>query len=125
LGVGSTFVGSTEGCAALLARIAAAPDGGARRAEALAIVREHRRLPGFGHPLHDPVDPRTVALLDLARAQGTFGAHCASLELLSAVVDEARGKHVVVNATAAVAAVIADIDLPVGILRGIALISRC
>lgn len=122
LGVGSTFVGSTEGCAELLARIAAAADA---RAEALAIARASKRLPGFGHPLHKPADPRTVALLALARAHGLFGAHCQALELLSAAVDEVAGRSIVVNATAAVAALIADAELPFEILRGIALISRC
>jgi citrate synthase len=122
LGVGSTFVGSTEGCAELLARIVAAADP---RAEAAAIARANRRVPGFGHPLHEPVDPRTVALLALARAQGLFGAHCAALEYLSAAVDAVAGRSLVVNATAAVAALIADAALPIEILRGIALISRC
>src|ERR1043165_9260174 len=69
LGVGSTFVGSTEGCAVLLARLAAATDP---RAEAQAIAAANKRLPGFGHPLHKPVDPRTVALLDLARPQSMY-----------------------------------------------------
>jgi citrate synthase len=122
LGVGSTFVGSTEGCAELLARIAAAADP---RAEAQAIAHAHQRVPGFGHPLHKPVDPRTVALLALARAHGLFDAHCRALELLSAAVDAAAGRSIVVNATAAVAALIADAELPIAILRGIALISRC
>lgn len=122
LGVGSTFVGSTEACAELLAQIVAAPEP---RAAARDIARAHKRIPGFGHPLHDPVDPRTVALLALGRAQGLFGAHCAALEHLSAAVDEVRGRPIVVNATAAVAALIADAGLPAAILRGIALVSRC
>jgi citrate synthase len=122
LGVGSTFVGSTEACAELLARIVAAPDP---REEAMQIARAHRRVPGFGHPLHDPVDPRTVALLALARAHGLHGAHCDALAHLSAAIDELAGRAIVVNATAAVAALVADADLPIAILRGIALISRC
>jgi citrate synthase len=122
LGVGSTFVGSTEACAELLAKIVAAPDP---RAAARDLARAQPRIPGFGHPLHEPVDPRTVALLALAREHGLFGAHCAALEQLSAAVDEARGRAIVVNATAAVAALIADAGLPVAILRGIALVSRC
>jgi citrate synthase len=122
LGVGSTFVGSTEGCAELLARIAAATDP---RAEAQAIARAQRRLPGFGHPVHKPVDPRTTALLEVGRAQQLFGAHCRALELLSAAVDDVAGRPIVVNVTAAVAALIADAGLPIAILRGISLISRC
>jgi citrate synthase len=126
LGVGSTFVGTSEGCAALLARIVVAADGAA---EARAIVAAARaagtRLPGFGHPLHRPDDPRTVALLALARAHDAHGVHCVALETLSAAVDAAGGRHIPVNATGAVAALIADAGLPAAILRGIALISRC
>lgn len=126
LGVGSVFVGASETCAQHLARIVAATDG---PAEARAIVGESRaageRLPGFGHPLHRPVDPRTVALLDLARRRGGFGAHCAALEQLSAAVDAAAGRAIPVNATGAIAALVADAGLPISILRGIALISRC
>jgi len=126
LGVGSVFVGTSESCAELLVRIAGAADP---RAEARTIARRAReagtRLPGFGHPLHRPVDPRTVALLALARDHGVFGAHCAALELLGAAVDDEAGRAIPVNATGAVAAVVADAGLPISILRGIALISRC
>ncbi|HUQ04476.1 MAG TPA: citryl-CoA lyase [Kofleriaceae bacterium] len=126
LGVGSVFVGASETCAQLLARITAAADG---PAEARAIVAESKaagtRLPGFGHPLHRPVDPRTVALFALARAQGAFGAHCTALEQLSAAVDAGAGRAIPVNATGAIAALVLDAGLPAAILRGIALISRC
>jgi citrate synthase len=126
LGVGSTFVGSTEGCAQLLARIAGARD---RAAEAEAIVSEHRargqRMPGFGHPVHRPVDPRTVALLALAKEHGLFGAHGEALQALSQAADRAAGKAIPVNATGAIAALLADASLPIGVMRGIALISRC
>ncbi|HVV88024.1 MAG TPA: citryl-CoA lyase [Kofleriaceae bacterium] len=126
LAVGSVFVGTTEGCAALLARVVRSPDSAA---EAAAIVAEARaagaRLPGFGHPVHRPVDPRTVALLALAREVGGHGAHCEALAALSAAVDAAAGKPVPVNATGAVAALLCDAGLPPAILRGIALISRC
>jgi citrate synthase len=54
-----------------------------------------------------------------------FGAHCRALELLSAAVDAVAGKSIVANATAAIAALIADAALPIEILRGVAVISRC
>ena len=66
-----------------------------------------------------------MALLDLARIQQLFGPHCRALELLSAAVDAGAGRPIVVNATAAIAALIADAGLPIAILRGVALISRC
>lgn len=125
LSVGSLFVGTTEGCAALLQRVAGAED---REQAAAAVVSEARaagqRLPGFGHPVHRPVDPRTVALLALAREQGLYGAHCDALQRISEQVN-AGGRQIPVNATGAVAAVLCDAGLPVSILRGIALISRC
>jgi citrate synthase len=126
LGVGSRFVGTVEGCAALLDRMLAAPDPAG---EAAAIVDEHRRarrpLPGFGHPQHTPDDPRTPRLFAIARQHGVAAAHVAAVETLSAAVDRALGRHLTINATGAVAAVLRDAAVPAEILRGFALIARC
>lgn len=126
LSVGSLFVGTMEGCGQLLARIVAAAD---RRAEARRIAVEHRdagrRLPGLGHPVHHPVDPRTTALLALAETHGVRGRHCAALEHLVAAAREITGHAPAPNATGAIAAILADCGMPVEILRGVALISRC
>jgi citrate synthase len=126
LAVGSRFVGTTEGCGALLARIVSAGDDGV--AVAGQIVSEHRAekksIPGFGHPFHKPDDPRTPVLLALAREQGVAGAHVRAAALLSAAIDEAFGKHITLNVTGAVAAVLADAGIPREILRGISLIAR-
>ena len=70
LAVGSSFVGTMENCSRLLDRIRQAAD---EEAEALAIAREFRAsrqaLPGFGHHLHKPDDPRSIKLLALAEAE--------------------------------------------------------
>lgn len=81
-------------------------------------------MPNAPTPLLDR-DTARVTLLELARTHGAFGAHCVALDLLSAAVAEVAGRPIVVNATAAVAALISDAGLPPAILRGIALISRC
>jgi citrate synthase len=130
LGVGSRFVGTTEGCATLLARIVTAAQAGTAIAtEAARIVDEHvaagTGLPGFGHDLHKPDDPRTPRLFAVARANGLAGAHLAALEALSAALDAAKRRHITINATGAVAAVLADAGVPVTIMRGFALIARC
>lgn len=126
LGVGSRFVGTVEGAAELLARVVAAAD---RDAEAAAIVAEHRAarrpLPGFGHDFHLPDDPRTPVLFQVARAHGVAGDHVAAIEALSRALDAALGKHITINATGAVAAVLADCGLPAAVMRGFALIARC
>src|SRR5256884_9298614 len=80
-GLGSVFVGSTEGCAKLLSEAVARGD------DAKKIVAENKRIPGRGHPLHKPVDPRTVRLFEIARETGYYGKFC---ELMEAVRSEER-----------------------------------
>ena len=125
LGVGSVFVGTVEGCATLLAQIVAAPDAAAA---ATAIAQDHRdrkaRVAGFGHPIHKPDDPRTPALLAVAAQVGLEGTHCRALGELSRAVDAASGRHITVNATGAVAAVLADAGIPIAIMRGISVLAR-
>jgi citrate synthase len=118
LGVGGQFVGTVEGCARLLERIV----GGEAPADIVATVAP---LPGFGHPLHAPDDPRTPALFAVARAHGIAGRYIAALEALSAALDAAKHKHVTINATGSVAAVLADAGIPIAIMRGFALVARC
>lgn len=126
LGVGSLFVGTVEGCGRLLERIVAAGDP---EAEAVEVIAEHRAarrlLPGFGHNLHSPDDPRTPRLFQVARDRGVAGRHIAALENLSRELDRALGKHITINATGAVAAALGDCGVPVEIMRGFALIARC
>ena len=122
LGVGSRFVGTVEGCAAVLARVAGAPDP---TAEAARVVVEISPVPGFGHDVHVPDDPRPAALFAVARARGVAGAHVAALELVAAALDRHKRRHITINATGAVAAVLADAGVPAEILRGFALVARC
>jgi citrate synthase len=123
LGVGGRFVGTVEGCAQLLARIAKASD---LAAEAAAVVAEAEGpLPGFGHDTHKPDDPRTPRLFAVARTRGVAGRHVAAIEALSQALDAAKLRHITINATGAVAAVLADAGIPIEIMRGFALIARC
>jgi citrate synthase len=129
LGVGSRFVGTVEGCAALLDRMIAAATVADLAAEATRIVEEHRALrlpvPGFGHNLHVPDDPRTPRLFALARQHGVAGPRIAAIEILSGTLDRALGRHLTINATGAVAAVLGDVGVPPEIMRGFALVARC
>ena len=126
LAVGSSFVGTMENCSRLLDRILAADDP---EAEAMAIARQHREgkhaMPGFGHHLHKPVDPRAYKLLELARAEPDLaGRHVCALETLSKAVDAVWGRPITINATGAVAALLGEIGVPTSVMRGFAVISR-
>jgi citrate synthase len=126
LGVGSLFVGTMEGCAALLERLIEA-GGGSN--EAQKIAAEHREarkpLPGFGHHMHKPDDPRSIVLFELAESQGIAGSNVAAIKTLSAAIDETYGKHITINATGAIAACLGDCGVPAAIMRGFAIITRC
>jgi citrate synthase len=125
LAVGNRFVGTMDGCGALLDRLVAAPDV---HAEARRVAAEHKDaripVPGFGHPQHKPDDPRSIRLLEIARETGVAGKYVRALEALGRAVDEAFGKHVTINATGAVAALLADCGVPQEILRGFAVVAR-
>jgi citrate synthase len=126
LGVGSTFVGTMEGCAANLEEILSATEGEAARAKAIAqrVRAAKQPIPGFGHPHHKPDDPRSPRLLEIAEQAGVPGRHIRALRLLSKEVDAAWGRHLTINATGAVAALLGEIGVPREVMRGIAVISR-
>ncbi|NQW01437.1 MAG: citryl-CoA lyase [Rhodospirillales bacterium] len=125
LSVGSLFVGTMEGAAALIEQILAAEN---RQAEALKIAEAHKAarlpLPGFGHHMHKPDDPRSIRLFEVAAEQGVAGAHIDAIQKLSAAIDQTYGKHITINATGAIAAALGDCGVPAEIMRGFAIITR-
>lgn len=126
LAVGSQFVGTTEQAADLIVDLLNDPAGVEAAAYAMAnkYRAERLALPGFGHHLHRPDDPRTNKLFAVARSAGVPGHHIAALETLSAAVDQVYGRHITINATGAIAAILGEIDTPPSLMRGLSLISR-
>jgi citrate synthase len=127
LAVGSVFVGTMEGCARILKRGLEA--GGDLDAYCRDVVAEHRAqrkaLPGFGHPIHKPDDPRPARLFAVAAECGVKGDYIALLKRLSAALDRAAGRHLTINATGAIAALLLEIGIPVEVMRALAVVSRC
>ncbi|MEO2109078.1 MAG: citryl-CoA lyase [Actinomycetota bacterium] len=130
LGAGSVFLGSMEGTAKLLHDgVQLADDGGSTEEYCREVVAEHRAarrpLPGFGHHIHRPDDPRSARLLEVAHELGAQGPHARLLIQLAAEVDRQANRHLTINATGATGAVLADIGIPWQSVRGFALIARC
>jgi citrate synthase len=125
LAVGDVFVGTMEGAGRILAEGISKPDPLAWCRDVVADHRARRAaLPGFGHPFHKPDDPRPPRLFAIAREAGCDGRYIGLLQQLSAELDRAMGRHLTINATGAIAALLLEIDLPPHVMRSIATISR-
>jgi citrate synthase len=125
LGMGSQFGGVMEQVGRHLDEIIAASDPDATAREIVMSYRTAKKpLPGFGHNDFRPEDPRTPKLLQVAEAEGMPGKHIAALRTLSKAVDSVLGKHITINATAGMAALLGELGVPWKIMRGFALISR-
>lgn len=109
-GLGSVFVGSTEGCAKLLMESSGK--------DAKTIVAENKRIPGLGHPLHKPVDPRTRRLFEIARETGHYGKYCRLMEEI------AKLKGITLNATGAIGALACELGLDWKCVRGLGVMAR-
>ena len=103
-GLGSVFVGSMEGVARMLSEN--------------ADVDAMKRVPGLGHPLHKPVDPRTARLFEIARETGFYGKYCERMEAIG------RERNLVVNATGAIGALACELGLDWRAVKGLGVMAR-
>jgi len=112
LGLGSVFVGSMEGVARILS------DAVANGKDAKTVLAENKRMPGLGHPIHKPIDPRTVRLFEIARETGHYGKYCRLMEEI------ARAKGITLNATGAIGAIACELGLDWKIVKGLGVMAR-
>ncbi|HEV7931686.1 MAG TPA: citryl-CoA lyase [Actinomadura sp.] len=134
LGGGSRFLGVTEDTGAflhdVLARVEGPPPTDEPGWDALALetVRarraEQRFVPGLGHHVHKQGDPRTPRLMRIATEEGTFGPHLSLFAAIGRVHPQVLGKTLPLNGAGVCGAALADLDLPVELLRGFALLAR-
>jgi citrate synthase len=82
------------------------------------------RMPGFGHPLHKPVDPRAERILALAAERGLDGPHLGLARRLPALVARASGKPLPMNVSMPIAAVLLDLDFPAPMIKAIPILAR-
>ena len=133
LGGGSRFLGVTEDTgvflAAALAGAAEHPaDDAGWDALALEVVQrtrdDRRHVPGLGHPVHKVRDPRTPVLLRIAEQEGLRGPHLRLYEAIGRVHPAVLGRTLPLNGAGVCGAALADLGLPVELLRGFALLAR-
>ncbi|MEU4531636.1 citryl-CoA lyase [Micromonospora ureilytica] len=129
LGGGSRFLGVTEDCGRFLAdTIAQAGEVTDYDAVALDAVtrakRERRLIPGLGHPVHKEQDPRTPVLIRIATEESLHGPHLRLFEAIGRVHPQVLGRTLPLNGAGVCGAALADLGLPVEMLRGFALLAR-
>ncbi|WP_433260688.1 citryl-CoA lyase [Micromonospora vinacea] len=129
LGGGSRFLGVTEDCGRFLAdTLAQAGEVTDYDAVALDAVtrakQEHRLVPGLGHPVHKEQDPRTPVLIRIATEEGLHGPHLRLFEAIGRVHPQVLGRTLPLNGAGVCGAALADLGLPVEMLRGFALLAR-
>ena len=137
LGGGSRFLGVTEDSgqylAAVLAQAAAegkplpSDDAGYDELALAAVTRTRaarKFVPGLGHPVHKVRDPRTPVLITIAEEEGVRGPHLRLFEAIGRVHPQVLGRTLPLNGAGTCGAVLADLGLPLKLLRGFALLAR-
>ena len=122
LGAGPVLLGTSEECAKLLAGAIAAGRSAGEVARELHDVGA--RVPGFGHPVHRPVDPRAERILELADERGVSGPNVAFARELRDAVAETWGKPLPMNVSMPIAAVLLDLGFPVAAVKSVPILAR-
>jgi citrate synthase len=129
LGAGPVVLGTSEACAQLLEegqrRVAAGAEPQTVARELAREVHEAGgRLPGFGHPVHRPLDPRAERILELADTHGVSGPHVLLARLLREAVSETWGKPLTMNVAMPSAAVLLDLGFPADVAKAVPILAR-
>ncbi len=129
LGAGPVVLGTSEECARLLAEAQAKVDAGAEPAD---VAREATRAihdaggkaPGFGHPVHRPLDPRAERILELADERGVSGPHVLLARSFRDAVADAWGRPLTMNVSMPIAAVLLDLGFPPDAAKAVPILAR-
>lgn len=129
LGAGSVYLGAMENTAQML------QDGWKSYGHyeevasvATKIIDEWQlkklQVMGLGHPLHKPVDPRTIKLFSLAEELGFSGKHTALMKEIHHGISEQKGKQMTLNVAGAIGAILSDMNLHYSVVKAFAVAAR-
>ncbi len=130
LGGGSRFLGVTEDASrflnAVVTTVELPTDEQGWDALALETVEKQgkARIPGLGHHVHKNGDPRTPRLFQIAEEEGLVGPHLSLFAAIGRVHPQVLGKTLPLNGAGTCGAALADLGLPLELLRGFALLAR-
>ena len=129
LGCGPVVLGTSEECARLLDEaqgdVASGGEPAAVAGEiARAIHASSGKVPGFGHPVHRPLDPRAERILELADARGASGPHVLLARCFRDAVAQAWGRPLTMNVSMPIAAVLLDLGFPSTAAKAVPILAR-
>jgi citrate synthase len=129
LGCGPVILGTAELCARLLDEAQQQVAGGREPAEiadeiAATVHASGGKLPGFGHPLHRPLDPRAEQILALADERGVSGPHVTLARALRVSAVEVWSKPLPMNVSMPIAAVMLDLGFPSATVKAVPILAR-
>ena len=129
LGCGPVLLGTAEECGKLLVEARRRVESGQDPdAAAASLARQIRaggaRMPGFGHPVHRPVDPRAERILRLAEERAVAGRHVDLARRFAAAVAEVWERPLPMNVSMPIAAVLLDLDFPAAMIKAIPILAR-
>jgi citrate synthase len=129
LGCGTVVLGTAELCGAVLvAARRRAEEGGGAKAATEAIARETKargdKMPGFGHPIHHPVDPRAERIHALAAERSIAGPHIDLARHFVPAVAAAWGRPLPMNVSMPIAACLLDLGFPASMMKAIPILAR-
>jgi citrate synthase len=129
LGCGPVVLGASEECARLLVtaheRVTTGDDPAAAARELVREIHARgERVPGFGHPLHRPLDPRAERILELAVERDVGGPYVLLARRLRDAVAETFAKPLPMNVAMAGAAVWLGLGYPPHTVKSIPILAR-
>jgi citrate synthase len=129
LGAGPVVLGTSGECARLLEEGQRRVEAGSTPEEAAAglaqgIHSAGERAPGFGHPVHRPVDPRAERILELADERGVNGPHVLLARRLGEAVAETWAKPLPMNVSMPIAAVLLDLGYSATAVQAVPILAR-
>lgn len=132
LGLGTRFVGTIEGAASLTADLSdelgekpTATEVRAAAEKAVSrLLAEKKPVPGIGHPIHKPVDPRAERLFEIIRECEFPTLHIDIMRAVSDAASVATGRSLPVNVTGAIGVCVNVLEIDWRIARGVGILAR-
>jgi citrate synthase len=89
-----------------------------------AVNASGDKMPGFGHPLHRPLDPRAERILELADERRISGPHVLLARELREAVTAAWGRPLTMNVSMPIAAVLLDLGFSAKAVKAVPILAR-